>query len=100
MDQAHSCLRADTDEVRPIPLTRITSAGIDPGTGEEALEEAARDRPDLALMNIGLAGEIDGIQAAEEINRRFAVPVVYLTSHADEQLITRSKESDSHHAPP
>ena len=60
-------------------------------TGEEALEAAARDRPDLALMDIGLAGELDGMKTAEEMGRRFRVPVVYLTSHAEEQLIARAK---------
>ena len=60
-------------------------------SGEEALEAVARNRPDLALMDIRLPGELDGIQTAEEMDRRLAVPVVYLTSQVAEGPITRER---------
>lgn len=60
-------------------------------SGEEAIEEAAKSRPDLALMDINLEGEIDGIGAAEQLRDRFNIPVVYLTAYSDENTLQRAK---------
>ena len=59
-------------------------------SGEEAVDAVSRHRPDVVLMDIRLAGEIDGIDAAGEIRRRFKTPVVYLTSHGDEDTLARA----------
>ena len=58
-------------------------------SGEEAIEAAAKCRPDLVLMDVNLQGEIDGITAAAEILSRFQIPVVYLTAYADENTLRR-----------
>ena len=58
-------------------------------SGEEAIEAAAKFRPDLVLMDVNLQGEIDGITAAAEIRSRFQIPVVYLTAYADENTLRR-----------
>lgn len=60
-------------------------------SGEEAVQCAAELRPDLVLMDIVLAGEMDGIQAAEEIRVRYDIPVIYLTAYADEITLQRAK---------
>ncbi|OGD72087.1 MAG: hypothetical protein A2Y64_09045, partial [Candidatus Coatesbacteria bacterium RBG_13_66_14] len=60
-------------------------------TGEEAVRTALSATPDLVLMDIMLKGEMDGIQAAERINRELDVPVVYLTAYADETTLERAK---------
>ena len=52
-------------------------------TGEAAIEIAERDHPDLILMDIHLAGALDGIQAARRIWQRLQIPIVYCTAHAD-----------------
>ena len=52
--------------------------------GREGLEHAARARPDLALVDLGLAGELSGPEAAARLGSRFRVPVVYLTDTADD----------------
>ena len=44
-------------------------------------------------MDVRLRGEMDGIQAAEIIRDRFNVPVVYLTTYADEETILRAKKT-------
>ena len=48
------------------------------GTAEEALAECIRQPPDLALIDIGLSGAIDGISVAAEI-AALGVPVIFLT---------------------
>ena len=63
-------------------------------TGEQAIQKAAIARPDLVLMDINLAGDMDGIAATQEIRRRFNIPVVYLTSYADEDTLARAKTTE------
>ena len=60
-------------------------------SGEEAIKKTEELRPDLVLMDIVLAGELDGIGAAEQIHARFDIPVVYLTAYADRETIERAK---------
>jgi len=60
-------------------------------TGEEAIASAAEDPPDLALMDISLRGELDGIETAKVVRERFRVPVVYLTAFADQRTLERAK---------
>lgn len=63
-------------------------------SGEEALELAATVAPTLALMDIGLAGALDGIETAALLRERFDVPVVYLSAHIDHATLTRAKATE------
>ena len=60
-------------------------------SGKSAISEAAKTRPDLALMDIRLKGKMDGIEAACEIRERFGIPVIYLTAHAEDATLERAK---------
>ena len=60
-------------------------------TGEEAISHVAKGPPDLVLMDIRLAGEMDGVEAAEIVRSRFDVPVVYLTAQVDNHTLERAK---------
>ncbi|MDO9549906.1 MAG: response regulator [Methanoregula sp.] len=60
-------------------------------SGEQAIEKIAETKPDLVLMDIHLAGKLDGIQTAEEIHRLSDIPVIYLTAYADKALLDRAK---------
>jgi len=62
-------------------------------SGEEAIQKAATERPDLVLMDIMLEGEMDGVQAAEQIRERFNIPIVYLTAYADDKTLQRAKQT-------
>jgi len=59
--------------------------------GEEALRQAAVTQPDLVLMDIVLHGEMDGIETSKALKARFDTPVVYLTSHTDDETLNRVK---------
>lgn len=56
--------------------------------GETALEIAERERPDVVLMDIRLAGAIDGVTAGEIIHG-WGIPVVYLSAHSDAETLER-----------
>jgi PAS domain S-box-containing protein len=65
-------------------------------TGEEAIAAVAAVRPDLILpdlilMDIQLAGEMDGITAAERICSVADVPIVFLTGFSQDPLLQRAK---------
>ncbi len=57
---------------------------------EEAIDLTASLQPDLVLMDIRLQGEMDGISAAEQIRKKFKMPVVYLTANADDATLKRA----------
>jgi len=60
-------------------------------TGEAALATVASEPPDMVLMDIRLAGDVDGITAAREIRRRWGIPVVFLTAHAEDSVLEKAK---------
>jgi PAS domain S-box-containing protein len=60
-------------------------------SGEEAIARAAETLPDLVMMDIVLKGNLDGVRAAEHINTRLDIPVVYLSAHSDETTLHRAK---------
>ncbi|MBW1723014.1 MAG: response regulator [Deltaproteobacteria bacterium] len=64
-------------------------------TGEQAIERVEKERPDLVLMDILLAGSMDGIEAAREIQRRLDIPVVFLTGYHDEDLLEKTRHLKS-----
>lgn len=63
-------------------------------SGEKAIQNAEKDKPDLVLMDIVLQGKMDGIEAANQIHSRFHIPVIYLTAYADEKTLERAKTTE------
>ncbi|MBM4240900.1 MAG: response regulator [Euryarchaeota archaeon] len=59
-------------------------------SGEESIEKAAEWSPDLILMDIVLKGDMDGIEAAQQIINLFDIPIIYLTAYADEAMLKRA----------
>lgn len=62
-------------------------------TGEEAIQEAIANHPDLVLMDIRLPGDIDGIKAAYTIHTQLQIPIVYMTADADNDTLERAKHT-------
>lgn len=62
-------------------------------TGIEAIEKAKELKPDIILMDIILKGEMDGIEAMEEIRKESDVPVVYLSGNSDRFNYERAKKT-------
>jgi PAS domain S-box-containing protein len=72
----------------------LTDLGFDVvdtvATGDQALRVASERAPDMALVDIRIQGEQDGIETAALLRSRFQVPVVYLTAHAEERTLERA----------
>ena len=60
-------------------------------SGEEAIQAATNNHPNLVLMDIMLQGDLDGIQAAGHIRSELKIPVIYMTAYADDDTLGRAK---------
>jgi PAS domain S-box-containing protein len=78
LDLAHSLTDLGFDVVETV------------ATGDQALRVASERLPDMALVDIRIQGEQDGIETAALLRSRFQVPVVYLTAHAEERTLERA----------
>ena len=60
-------------------------------SGEEAVESAKQEKPDLAIMDVFLNGSVNGIEAAMEIRSGSDIPIVFITGYEEEKIIERIK---------
>jgi DNA-binding NarL/FixJ family response regulator len=65
-----------------------------PKSGEEAIRAVLQTAPDVILMDVKLLGEVDGIDAAAEIKKRFSIPIIYLTAYSDAETLTRISQTN------
>ena len=75
---------------------RLQALGYDivgtAASGEEAIAKAQTLKPDLVLMDIVMPGKFDGIEAARTIIGNQDIPVVFVTSYADDAIIQKAKQ--------
>ena len=60
-------------------------------TGDEAIEKSEQDRPDVALMDINIHGEMNGIEIARRLSSEFGVSIIFITGYGDEDIMERVK---------
>lgn len=60
-------------------------------SGDKAIEAAINEKPDLILMDIMLKGDMNGIEAAEKINEKMNVPIIFLTAYAEDATLSKAK---------
>lgn len=58
-------------------------------TGEEALQRAAEQHPDLVILDLMLPG-LSGIEVCEALRARSAVPILVLSARGEEQMKVRA----------
>ena len=62
--------------------------------GEDAISQAGRLRPDLILMDISLKGNMNGIEAAEQIRAKFDIPVIFISAYTDASIIELARNAE------
>ena len=62
-------------------------------TGEEALIQIKSLRPDIVLLDIGLSGELSGLDVAIKL-KEAGIPFIFLTALADADTINQAKLSE------
>lgn len=59
-------------------------------TADEAISRAGSEDPDLAIMDIRLAGRRDGVEAALELYRSLGIRSIFASAHADSDTRKRA----------
>jgi CheY-like chemotaxis protein len=87
----------DSIEARDIKKI-LESAGYDVPeivtSGEEALKNVSKSKPDLILMDIVLKRDKNGIKTDEIIKKKYKIPVIYLTAHSEDFNFEKTKITD------
>ena len=78
---------ADNLEERLIALGYTVCATV--SHGQQAIEKAAEMHPDLVLIDLGLEGEVNGVDVGAQIGSQ--IPVVYLVDEVEEDLLQRAE---------
>jgi DNA-binding LytR/AlgR family response regulator len=60
----------------------------------EAIKSIILNKPSLALLDINILGDKDGIQLAQIINDQHQIPFVFITSYYDDSTLIRAKETN------
>lgn len=63
-------------------------------TGEEAVQLAVELKPEIILMDISLAGEMDGIDAAAAIQEKISTQFIFVTGNSDAYHRNRAEKID------
>ena len=97
MSNSKQILIVEDEAVNALALqVMLKSAGFEitgaVAKGEKAVELAIEKKPDLILMDIRLAGEIDGIEAARRILEKINIPVIFMTGYAEQAVEKRASE--------
>lgn len=88
----------DEANVAQVMRVRLESFGYEvchvASSGIEAIRAAESLFPDIVIMDIKIKGALDGIECAQQIRSRIEVPIIYLTSYSDDQLLRRAQATD------
>ena len=66
-----------------IALERAGHSVLTASDGKQALVQAAREAPDLVVLDVGLP-EMDGFETCRRLRERSEVPILFLTARDDE----------------
>lgn len=81
------CLEMELKQAGYTVLRRVVS-------GEEAVIAAKQYHPDVILMDIRLAGTLDGIEAARQIRAESSIPILFMTGYPDHAVLERAKQQN------
>lgn len=61
-------------------------------TGEQAIIRAQQGDIDLMMVDIMLAGEIDGVDTVQQIRQQQDIPTIFLSAHVSDELLQRAEK--------
>jgi len=61
--------------------------------GEEVPGFIAKNKAELVIMDINLAGQLDGIETAKIISETEKIPIIFLTANVDDDTFEKSKKA-------
>jgi len=87
MTSAKILIVDDEPQIRRVLLTTLTSHGYtvaESKSGDDALEELRKGRPDLILLDVNMPGR-SGLETCREIRSSSDVPIIMLTVRSSEK---------------
>ncbi len=88
----------DEPNVAQVMRIRLESYGFKVcdivSSGRDAIRVAETLAPDIVIMDIKIRGRMDGIETARRIRLLIEVPIIYLTSHSDEDVLKRAQTTE------
>ncbi len=88
----------DVVNVATVLKARLESYGYEicavADTGPGAIAGTLRHKPDIVLMDIMLAGDMNGIEAATEILKEIDVPIIYLSCLNDQKVLDHAIDTN------
>lgn len=60
-------------------------------TGEQALQAVAQQVPDMVIMDVHLAGPIDGFECADRLRKIHNCPIIFVTGYNSQEVQFRGK---------
>jgi len=70
---------------------RISGDALD---ADEAIKLLDKKQTDLAILDIQIQGEKDGIWIAKQIRTKYDIPFIFLTANADKETVRRATETE------
>lgn len=85
-----------------VTMNAIEEALIDAGyeifgtakSADEALNLLKSKSPDLAILDINIHGEKDGIWLAEQISSKYNIPFIFLTAYGDKRTVEQAMKAE------
>ncbi len=68
------------------------TAAVD--NGEEALQKASENPPQVVLMDIRLQGQMNGIETAAALQRELGIPSIYVTAYAEDRMLEQAAATE------
>lgn len=76
---------------------RLTDLGYEvmaiADSGEKVLQIVRQQSPDLILMDVHLAGELDGVETALRLRKMTTAALIFLTSNSDDATFSRARQA-------
>jgi CheY-like chemotaxis protein len=67
-------------------------------TALEAITKSETEKPNIILMDVQLSGSLNGIEAANIINYKHNIPIIFLTNRNNEHILEQDKSAAKHKA--
>lgn len=81
-----------SEEIKEILMAKGYDVVAQCTSADEALEELKNHTCDVAILDINIDGDKDGIDLASEILDKHRCAIIFLTAYADEQFLARAKK--------
>ncbi len=100
MEEDVRVLVVEDDSLIALDMQRMLSASgytitSISSSGEEAIRRAAQEKPHVILMDIQLTGDMNGLETAKQIHEHDDIPVIYVTTYVNDDILERAKVTDS-----